>query len=209
MAGVSCCFEPLSYSSAGRGDYVCPGTHPQPGGALRGAPIEPVCIHLFKGISTWYLVLRVPRAPQPQNTILLPFCGLSHAPFPPEHRTRPRRRQCQPELTWVSGKAQAHVSTKSWLRFCLRKSGGSGVTDATPSFQLAAAPGAPAHFSKQVACVPPVSFSVTIVLQAARIKYAKYSWQRWRQLTDVTSPCTVRGGKGRGLLKKNGHFSSL
>lgn len=47
------------------------------------------------------------------------------------------------------------------------------MTDATPSFQLAAAPGAPAHFSKQVACVPPVSFSVTIVLQAARIKYAK------------------------------------
>lgn len=92
---------------------------------------------------------------------------------PPEHCTRPRRRKCQPKLTWVSGKAQAHVSTKSWLRFCFRKSGGYGVTDATPSFQLAAAPGAPAHFSKQVACVPPVSFSVTIVLQAARIKYAK------------------------------------
>lgn len=78
------------------------------------------------------------------------------------------------------------------------------MTDTSPSFQLAAAPGAPgapAHFSKRVAHVPPVSFTATIVLQAARIKYAKYSWQRSRRLMDVTSPCRVCEWRGEGCFK--------
>lgn len=75
------------------------------------------------------------------------------------------------------------------------------MTDAALSFQLAAAPGTLAHFSKQVAHVPPISFSATIVLQAARIKYAKYSWQRCRQLMDVTSPRIVREWRGEGRFK--------
>lgn len=95
------------------------------------------------------------------------------------------KKQCQPGLTWVAGEAQARISAKSWLwRFCFHKSGGSGVTDVAwlwlvllsqgsgvtdvvPSFQLAVAPGTPAHFSKQVARLPPVS---SIVPQAGRIK---------------------------------------
>lgn len=72
------------------------------------------------------------------------------------------------------------------------------MTDVVLSFQLAAAPGTPAHFSKQVSRLPPVS---SIVLQAARIKYAKYSWQRCRQLMDVTSPCIIREERGEGCLK--------
>lgn len=79
------------------------------------------------------------------------------------------------------------------------------MTDVVPSFQLAAAPGTPALFSKQVARLPPVS---SIVPRAARIKYAKYSWQRCRQLMDVTSPCIIREERGEGCLK-SGHFPSL